>query len=129
LIRARQEKRSVHLPPGEEQAFGELKHSLSVRPIHRQKEHRIEAHILLSFIVHCLHVTLKSLVKPHAFGLIPRKILEKFDTMQLVDVHPPTSDGRCLFMPRHTQPSKDHPLLLHPLDLKLPDHPRPRLRI
>ncbi len=81
-----------------EQAFKELKHSLSIRPIYHQTEQRIEAHIFLSFIAYCLHVTLKNLAKRQASGLTPREILEKFASMQLVDVHLPTSDGRCLVM-------------------------------
>jgi len=112
-----------------EQAFKELKHSLSIRPIHHQTEKRIEAHVFLSFIAYCLHVTLKNLAKRHASGLTPREIIEKFATMQMVDVHLPTSDGRCLVMPRYTQPNQDHQLLLHQLGLKLPDQPRPRLQV
>ncbi len=112
-----------------EQAFRELKHDLSIRPIYHQTEKRIEAHIFLSFIAYCLHVTLKNLAKRHAPGLTPREIIEKFASMQMVDVHLPTSDGRCLVMPRYTQPNQDHQLLLHQLDLKLPDQPRPRFQI
>ncbi len=57
-----------------EQAFKELKHSLSIRPIYHQTEQRIEAHIFLSFIAYCLHVTLKNLAKRQAlssFGAHP----------------------------------------------------------
>ena len=32
--------------------------------------------------------------------------------MQMVDVHLPTTDGRNLILPRHTQPTPDHGLLL-----------------
>ncbi len=112
-----------------EQAFKELKHSLSIRPIYHQTEQRIEAHIFLSFIAYCLHVTLKNLAKRQASGLTPREILEKFASMQLVDVHLPTSDGRCLVMSRYTQPNQDHQLLLYQLGLTLPDQPRPRFQI
>ena len=57
----------------------------------------------------------------------PRAILEKFSTLQMVDVHLPTADGRHLTLPRHTQPTHDHQLLLHQLKLRLPEQPLPRI--
>ena len=110
-----------------EQAFKELKHDLALRPIFHQREARIEAHIFVAFIAYCLHVTLKNLARPRAPGLTPRAVLEKFATLQMVDVHLPTTDGRHLVLPRHTQPNADHQLLLHQLDLRLPEQPAPRI--
>ena len=110
-----------------EQAFKELKHDLAIRPVFHQREERIEAHIFVAFIAYCLHVTLKHLARPCAPGLTPRAILEKFSTLQMVDVHLPTSDGRHLTLPRHTQPTRDHQLLLHQLKLRLPEQPLPRI--
>ena len=43
-----------------EQAFKELKHDLAIRPVFHQREARIEAHLFVSFIAYCLHVTLKN---------------------------------------------------------------------
>ena len=40
-----------------EEAFKNLKGDLAVRPIFHQSEKRIEAHILVSFLAYCLHVT------------------------------------------------------------------------
>ncbi len=110
-----------------EQAFKELKHDLAIRPIFHQREDRIEAHIFVAFIAYCLHVTLKNLARPRAPGLTPRAILEKFATLQMVDVHLPTADGRHLVLPRHTQPERDHQLLLDQLKLRLPEQPLPRI--
>ena len=76
-----------------EQAFKELKHDLAIRPVFHQNEERIEAHIFVAFIAYCLHVTLKNLARPRAPGLTPGAVLEKFATMQMVDVHLPTTDG------------------------------------
>ncbi len=47
--------------------------------------------------------------------------------MQMIDVHLPTTDGRNLILPRYTQPEKDIQLLIHQLDLTLPDQPPPRI--
>ena len=110
-----------------EQAFKELKHDLAIRPVFHQLEERIEAHIFVAFIAYCLHVTLKNLARPRAPGLTPRAILEKCSTMQMVDVHLPTSDGRHLVLPRRTDPTRDQQLLLHQLNLKLPEQPPPRI--
>ncbi len=110
-----------------EQAFKDLKHDLAIRPVFHQRDARIEAHIFVSFIAYCLHVTLKNLARPHAPGLTPRAILETFATLQMVDVHLPTTDGRQLVLPRHTRPNREHDLLLHQLKLQLPTQPAPRI--
>ena len=110
-----------------EQAFKDLKHDLAIRPVFHQRDARIEAHIFVSFIAYCLHVTLKNLARPHAPGLTPRAILETFATLQMVDVHLPTTDGRQLVLPRHTRPNREHDLLLHQLQLQLPTQPAPRI--
>ena len=74
--------------------FKELKHDLAIRPISHPRESRIEAHIFVAFIASCLYVTLKNLARPCAPGLTPRAILEKFATLQMLDVHLPTTDGQ-----------------------------------
>ncbi len=110
-----------------EQAFKELKNDLDIRPIYHQKDDRIESHIFVSFLSYCLQITLKHRAKARAPGLTPRAILEKFKTMQMIDVHLPTTDGRNLILPRYTQPEKELQLLLHQLNLLLPDQPPPRI--
>ncbi len=110
-----------------EQAFKELKNDLDIRPVYHQKDDRIESHIFVSFLSYCLQVTLKHRAKTKALGLTPRAILEKFKPMQMIDVHLPTTDGRNLILPRYTQPEKEQQLLLHQLNLTLPEQPSPRL--
>lgn len=110
-----------------EQAFKELKGDLAIRPIHHQTEGRIEAHIFVAFMAYCLLVTLKHRARQLASGLTPRSILEKFSTMQMVDVHLPVTDGRYLILSRYTQPDKDLKLLLSQLNLLLPAQPPPRI--
>ena len=41
-----------------EEAFKNLKGDLVLRPIYHQKPERIEAHIFVSFLAYCLHVSL-----------------------------------------------------------------------
>ena len=54
-------------------------------------------------------------------------MLEKLAAIQALDVWLPTTDGRYLVMPRHTEPEGDVALLLHQLRLVLPQQPPPRL--
>jgi len=110
-----------------EQAFKELKHDLAVRPIHHQIESRIEAHIFVAFLAYCLQVTLKAQLKPLAKGLTPREVLDQFKTIQMVDVHVPTTDGRQLVLSRYTQPEPEHRVLLDLLRLTLPAQPPPKI--
>jgi transposase len=112
-----------------EQAFKELKSDLHIRPIHHQKDERIEAHIFVAFVAYCLQVTLKQRLRRLAPGLTPRAALEKFAVMQMVDVHLPITDGRHLILPRYTQPEKDQQLLLQQLKLQLPEQPPPRITV
>jgi transposase len=110
-----------------EQAFKDLKQDLSIRPVFHQKDARIDAHIFVAFIAYCLHVTLKHMARQSASGLTPRTILEKFKTIQMIDVTIPTVDGRIVELPRYTQPDKDLQLLLHQLKITLPAQPNPKV--
>jgi hypothetical protein len=110
-----------------EQAFRHLKGDLAIRPIFHQDETRIEAHIFVSFLAYCLHVTLGQWLRTLAPGLTTRSVLEKFAAVQMVDVHIPTSDGRTLILSRYTQPEPDLHLLLTRLKLQLPAQPPPRI--
>jgi transposase len=110
-----------------EAAFKCLKSELGIRPIFHQLEHRVEAHILVAFLAYCLSVTLKHRLAAYAPGLTPRAVLEKLAAIQMLDVILPTTDGRHLLMPRHTEPEPDLALLLQHLKLSLPPQPSPRL--
>ena len=55
-------------------------------------------------LAYCLQVTLKARLRTLAGGLTPRQVLDKFKTLQMVDVHIPTTDGRELVLSRYTQP-------------------------
>jgi transposase len=47
-----------------EVAFKNLKDDLVLRPIFHQLEHRIGAHICITFMAYCLHVTLRARLRP-----------------------------------------------------------------
>jgi hypothetical protein len=110
-----------------EAAFRNLKSDLALRPIHHQKDERIEAHIFVAFLAYCLYVTLQQRSRVLAPGLTARAVIEKMSAIQMVDVCLPTTDGRLLVLPRYTQPENDQQLLLHRLHLALPPQPVPRI--
>ena len=112
-----------------EQAFRHLKGDWAIRPIFHQNQARIEAHIFVSFLAYCLHVTLGYWLRNLAPGLTTRSVLEKFATIQMVDVHIPTSDGRMLILSRCTHPEPELQLLLERLKLELPAQPPPRITV
>jgi transposase len=110
-----------------EEAFRNLKGDLAIRPIYHQKEHRIEAHIFIAFLAYCLHATLAQQLRPHAPGLTPRSVLEKFGCVQMLDVQVPTTDGRTIELTRYTEPEPELRLLLSRLRLTLPAQPPPKI--
>jgi transposase len=110
-----------------EEAFKNLKGDLAIRPIHHQKEARIEAHIFIAFLAYCLHVTLAQQLRAHAPGLTPRSVLEKFAAVQMIDVEIPTTDGRTITLTRHIEPEPELKLLLERLRLELPAQPSPKI--
>ncbi len=112
-----------------EEAFKNLKGDLALRPIHHQREGRIEAHIFVAFMAYALHVTLRHRLRDLAPGLTPRSALEKFGGVQMIDVHLPTTDGRTVIMSRYTQPEPELQILLQQLRLSFPAQPPPRMTI
>ena len=110
-----------------EAAFRTLKSDLALRPVFHQEESRIEAHIFIAFLAYCLHVTLGQQLKALAPGLTARSVLEKFATMQMINVHIPTTDGRELSLTRYTQPEPEIKLLLEKLKLTLPAQAPPKI--
>jgi len=61
-----------------EQAFRTLKGDLAIRPIFHQDQSRIEAHIFISFLAYCLHVTLGRWLHGLAPGLTSRSAEWRF---------------------------------------------------
>jgi transposase len=110
-----------------EEAFRTLKSDLAIRPIHHQLEHRIDAHIFISFLAYCLYVTLGFRLKSLAPGLTARSVLEKFSAVQMIDVHVPTTDKREIMLTRYTQPEPELAVLLEQLRIALPPQPPPRI--
>ncbi len=111
-----------------EESFRTLKGDLGLRPFFHQLDGRIEAHVFISFLAYCLHVTLEKYNKKAATGLSSRSVLERMSEIQMLDVTIPATDGRQLRMKRYTKPEKVHQLLLAQLGFTLPAQPPPEIR-
>ncbi len=111
-----------------EEAFRTLKGDLGLRPVYHKTPLRIEAHLFIAFLAYCLSITLRQQLRTLAGGLMPRAVLEKFATLQMLDVSVPTTDGRELLLVRRTEPNREVALLLHQLNLELPPQPPPKIR-
>jgi len=111
-----------------ESAFKSMKSDLAIRPIFHSVQPRVEAHIFVAFMGYCLLATLRKHLQPLAGGLSPRAVLEQLSSIKMLDVCLPTSDGRWLIMPRHTEPETEQKMLLEKLKLSLPPQPPPRIR-
>ena len=54
--------------------------------------------------------------------------VKSLSAIQMVDVHIPTTDGRELVLPRHTEVESEQQMILEKLRLTLPAQPPPRIR-
>jgi transposase len=111
-----------------EESFRNLKGDLGLRPVFHQLDNRIEAHVFISFLAYCLHVTLEQYNKKAATGLSSRSVLERLSEIQMLDVSIPITDGREIQMKRYTKPEKVHHLLLDQLGFTFPSQPPPEIR-
>lgn len=80
-------------------------------------------------MAYSIHVTLRRRLSDLAPGLTPRSVLEKFSSVKMIDVHPPTTDVSTVIMSRHTQPEQELQILLRQLRLSLPIQPLPRMMV
>ena len=92
-----------------------------MRPIWHQKEHRVQAHLLVCFLAYVLWKTLAQLCHHAGLGDDPRTVLSQLRQIELVEVVLPTRAGveirkRCL-----TRPTEHQAILLQRLGLQLPD--------
>ncbi|MGH9555788.1 MAG: IS1634 family transposase [Terriglobales bacterium] len=103
-----------------EAAFRVHKSDLAIRPVWHQKEHRVQAHILVCFLTYVLWKTLAASCRQAGLGDEPRQVFEALSEIALVDVVLPTRSGmeirkRCI-----SQPTEHQQILLQRLHLKLP---------
>ena len=105
-----------------EAAFRLHKSDLVMRPVWHQKEHRVQAHILVCFLAYVLWKTLGRLCQQAGLGDEPRKVLAELQQISLVDVVMPTRSGTAIRKRCISRPTEHQKILLQRLGLQLPTH-------
>lgn len=103
-----------------ESAFRVEKSELKVRPIWHQKEKRVQAHILFSFLAYAMWKTLEQWMMRVGLGNGPRTVLEEVAKLKAVDVILPTSAKRALRLRCVSTPDQGQRILLDRLGLRVP---------
>jgi len=104
-----------------EAAFRTLKQDLSIRPIHHQLEHRVEAHVLVCFLAYAMYRTLDRLARQHGLQITARRVLSSMSGIKSGDVILPLVDGRELRLRRVSRPDAPTAELLARLGIDLPE--------
>ena len=107
-----------------EAAFRIQKDQLNVRPIWHQREHRVQAHILVCFLAFVLWKSLEMWQQRAGLGNSPRTILEELARIQSHDVVLPTTTHGELCLRCVTQPDAAQAALLDRLGVILPKRMR-----
>jgi Transposase len=103
-----------------EAAFRLHKSDLVMRPIWHQKEHRVQAHILVCFLAYVLWKTMARLCQQAGLGDEPRKVFAELQQIALVDVVLPTRTGVTIRKRCVSRPTEHQAILLERLGLALP---------
>jgi hypothetical protein len=103
-----------------EAAFRLHKSDLVMRPIWHRKEHRVQAHILVCFLVYVLWKTLGQLCHQAGLGDEPRKIFAELQQISPMDVVMPTRPGTAIRKRCVGRPTEHQAILLQRLGLQLP---------
>jgi transposase len=111
-----------------ENAFRTEKTDLRLRPIWHHKEHRVQAHILFSFLAYAMWKTLEQWAERSGLGGgSVRTILSELRRIKASDVILPTTDGRHIRLSCVTRPDAHQQAILDRLGLMLPERlGRPR---
>ena len=107
-----------------EAAFRIQKDQLNVRPIWHQREHRVQAHILVCFLAFVLWKSLEMWQQRAGLGNSPRTILEELARIQSNDVVLPTATHGQIRLRCVTQPDAAQAALLDRLGIVLPKRMR-----
>lgn len=121
----------IHLTQAEE-CFKISKSDLHLRPVFHQKEHRVEAHILVCFLTLALWRTLEMWMHGKGLGNCARQLIKEVSTVRSMDVVLPVKTQGEAGDPATTElhlrvvarPDRMVAELLHRLGLELPSAPK-----
>jgi transposase len=110
-----------------EEVFRTEKSELNIRPIWHQMEHRVQAHVLFSFLAYAMWKTLQTWMERSGLGRGARTVIEEFAKIKAADVILPTSAGRAVRLTCVARPDKAQAAIIDRLGLELPERVgRPR---
>lgn len=104
-----------------EAVFRTGKSDLKIRPIWHQLEHRVQGHILFSFLAYALWKTLQIWMERSGLGRGVRTVIEEFARLKANDVILKTSAGREIKLCCITQPDAAQRALLDRMGLMIPE--------
>jgi transposase len=104
-----------------EEVFRTHKSELSIRPIWHQKEKRVQAHILFSFLAYAMWKTLQTWMERAGLGRGVRTVIEELARIKANEVRLPTTTGREVSLCCLTKPDGPQRALLDRLGLILPE--------
>lgn len=104
-----------------EAVFRTGKSELKIRPIWHQLEHRVQGHILFSFLAYALWKTLQIWMERSGLGRGVRTVIEEFARLKANDVILKTSVGREIKLCCITQPDPAQRALLDRMGLTIPE--------
>ncbi len=107
-----------------EAAFRQLKSPLKLRPIHHQKDSRVEAHVFVAFLALCMRRALALWMESCGLGTAPQKLLDELRPIHSLDVVLPAHDRTEIRLRVVSTPEERARVLLHRLGLKLPNRPK-----
>ena len=104
-----------------EAVFRHEKTDLKIRPIWHQLAHRVQGHILFSFLAYALWKTLQIWMERSGLGRGVRTVLEELARLKANDVVLKTSTGRQIKLCCVTQPDRAQQALLDRMGLTIPE--------
>jgi len=107
-----------------EKAFRMSKSDLGMRPIFHQKEHRVQAHIFVCFLALAMYKSLELWMASKGLGNSPAKLLEEFKKIHSMDVVLPVKDHNPIRLRVVGKPDEHVQILLHQLNIKIPNRPK-----
>lgn len=107
-----------------EQAFRVTKSDLGIRPIFHQKQERVQAHIFICFLALAMWKSLELWMNAKGLGTCARRLLEELREIRSLDVVLPVQGRNPIRIRVVGKPEKHLQVLLHMLDLRLPNRPK-----
>jgi transposase len=103
-----------------EDAFRMQKWQLEMRPIHHQKERRVQAHILICFLSYVLWKVMEQWQSQAGLGNSPRTIFEELGHIHSGDIVLPTTTGECIRLRSIVKPERPQKIILERLGIQIP---------